>query len=212
MKLQINILITILKKYKYWILAFLFLFLVSYILSMVSPNTKISMSYDFFTMIGYPVEDNLGFISLLVTIYQLILYIFLFTQFIFYEFNYSLENILIRADSRKWLMQKIIISILATILLKCIYIAFTYLLFSHVVTFNIKVFCYPIAILLVTLAFLIFNLNFPKLYANILTIVDSCLLLYLFFHFNIKLLIGFIIISLVMFLYTILNFRFKKVL
>lgn len=205
MKLQSNILLLVINKYKYWLLSFLFLFIISYILVIISPSIT-NYQNDFLSLIAYP-KQNISLIS----IYQIILYFFLINRFLFYDMTYEYDYVLLRANDKRWLKNKMIIALLGTIIFKSIYIGITYFLFSNELNFEVTYLLYPNIFLLVILFLQIFNLNFPKIIGYILIAIESPLLIYLFLNFSLKLLIIFLFISFILIIFTVFNFKFKKV-
>ncbi len=205
MKLQSNILLLVINKYKYWLLSFLFLFIISYILVIISPSIT-NYQNDFLSLIAYP-KQNISLIS----IYQIILYFFLINRFLFYDMTYAYDYVLLRANDKRWLKNKMIIALLGTIIFKSIYIGITYFLFSNELNFELIYLLYPNIFLLVILFLQIFNLNFPKIIGYVLIAIESPLLIYLFLNFSLKLLIIFLFISFILIIFTVFNFKFKKV-
>ena len=125
--------------------------------------------------------------------------------------TYMQDYVLLRVKDRKWLIDKIIIGILGTILFKSILIGITYFLFKNKINFEITYLIYPNAYLLIILFGQIFNLNLRKEIQIIFIILEIPLLIFLFLNFSLKLITILFLINVVLIFFTMLNFKLKKV-
>lgn len=207
MILQGSILLKIIKKNCKWLILFICLILLYFILLFVrSSEIKITEN-DFFPVIGYPMLNN-SFVSILLYVYQFVFLIYISYIFFKSDFEHSLENIILRIDSKTWIMQKIIILIIFAITFKAFQFLIGYFYFWNKISCNLTYFLPSLIFSLLVVSFVSFNLNFSKKYNILLLPVEIIMYIYIFVNKNIIFSIFFIII---IFFCNIIFFKFKNV-
>ncbi len=206
MKIQLKILLKILKNNWKWIAILLFIVILKLTMIMLQPTDAEITYYDFLNLICYPnLKDT---VNILLSLYQIGLYLYLILVFYTYEIEYSFENIILRSNEKKWINFKIITSIVFVIITKTIYILLIYLLFKIYFPLKIYYLIYPNVFHIISVLSLITFVNIFKnnnKFILILSLIISYLV-YKYFYLNISLiLIVFIIVM------NIWLFRFKRI-
>ncbi len=206
MKIQLKIIVQVLKNNWKLILTLFFLLLISIIFYLVRPIATITNKNDFLSLICYP-KIEMNFINYLLSMFQIGLTIFLIYEYYTYEFNHSFEYTILRTKEKKWLVSKIIWSLIFIVLFKIIYIILAYIYFNNLfsLTFNdllIPV-IYQITITMIIISSI--NIFYNNKILNFMVIFIFSILLFYFFSVNISL-----IIIIILIIFNIIYFRFKK--
>ena len=185
MKVQMKILLEILKKSWLWIIIFVVLAILSLIFYMVRPPEILITENDFLAMVSYPKNINSSFICFLLSLYQIGTTIYLIYIYYTYEFTYSFENIILRINEKKWIFEKIITCILFLILVRSIYMFLIYLCFFKTIDLSLNFITYPVVYHVLISIILITIINCLKR-KNILDLIIVFAIGYLLFNiFNI---------------------------
>ena len=209
MKIQINILILKLKENIKWFILLILLLVLCLILYHVgtTENSTVSTN-DFLMLLNYPSLTNYSSVTALLAIYNFVLYIYIAYVFYTYEFNFSFQNIILRAKDNIWILSKIIIFSLFTIFYKSIYAIITYTYFKNEIPFSIDYIVAPILFNLLCFLSGILTYNFykrKKIYTQIITLMIPFVL---YFYFNYISVIFILIIELIV---SIKYFKFKNI-
>ncbi len=205
MSLQIKILLNKIKEN--WIWFFILSLLTILCLILYSVRGSRLTQFDLLSLICYPRLTNNTYMSMLISLYQIALNIYIIYIFVNYDFEYSFDNIVLRINNKKWILYKIVCSILFVLFFKLIQIILIYLFFYNKIDFKIIYLFYPliyfILITLLTILVLSFAGKKKNIYFIILIIVEYTL--YINFNFLIS-----IIISIFLIIFTIYYFNLKK--
>lgn len=184
MNIQVKILLRNLKKSWLWIVIFALLTILSLIFYMVRPIDIELSRNDLISLISYPTNNELNFIALLITIYQIGFVIYYIYTYYSYEFEHSFENIIIRVDEKKWIFQKIFSSIIFIVFLRLIYTGLLYIYFYKAIPFELGFIFVPIVYQVLISLILITIINFIKIDSGI-NFLSSIIISFLFFiNFN----------------------------
>lgn len=207
MNIQIKILLYNLKKSWLWIVIFILLVILSIIFYEVRPISLELQRNDFINLISYPERNDLNFISLLITIYQIGFIIYYMYIYYCYEIEHSFENIIIRINEKKWIFQKIVSSIIFIIFVRIIYTVVVYMYFQKVLSFELGFIFIPILYYILISMILLTIINFISIDNGIkflLSFIISCLF---FIKFNVYIVLLLIIILIN---FNLKFFNFKK--
>ena len=205
MSLQFMILKNKLKKCWFWIGLFFvitFLCLIFYYFRPMGLNVT---KNDFLILFAYPKYYTSSFLAFLVTIYQVVLHIYIIYTFFSYVFYNSYENIILRVNEKKWLLSKINIIFIYTLFFKSFQFLILYIFFKNKFIFNINDFLFTYLYFLLISLFVILAFAICNRYVAIVAIFLFAIVLY--FNFNIYL-SGFLLICLFLF---IINLNLKKI-
>lgn len=207
MKLQLNVFLKIFNKNKLWFLIFLLIIILNIVLLMVMPPQVEITTNHFLPLVGYPIDNAYNFTAILIIIYQFVLLSYIIIAFLNHDFEYSFENIILRASSKKWIAEKITISFLFILVFKTLQILITYIYFINKIPFKFDYLTYPFFYSLLITSFLLFNVNFSKKSSFLLYILEIIILIYFLQNFN--MLLAFLI-SLFLTVFTYFQFNFKR--
>lgn len=206
MRLQLEILSSTLKKEWVWMLILVILTMIELILCMFNVNGGINFKTEFLSLIGTPGLTNYNFTTLLIAVYQIGLIIYYVYVYYTYELKSSFENVILRANEKRWIRNKVFVSFIFTIVFKAVYEFFVYLFFSNEVSLKLYYFVYPVLFqMLLSLVIITLN-NFFKRRNFIAYVLVTILGLLFFKWFNFVICITFIIVLLIM---NICFFHFK---
>lgn len=136
MKIQVNILFEIIRKNFFW-LVFLFILVFCKTLSILFTFNTQEVENQFLSLISMP--QNFSILN----IYQLVLIVYITYRFYVYEFKNSFENVILRANEKKWILNKMITVSIIAFLVRLIDFFVPYLLFSKEINLNINYFLTP---------------------------------------------------------------------
>jgi len=162
MKLQFNIMKSILLKNYSWILLLAIMMIAAGIFLIVRPPIIPIAEKDFLGFIAYPQIADSTFFGSLLTIYQIGLHFYIFWIFLHQELEYSKANIMLRYSSQKWLQDKISFALLFTLITKTIQVVMIYLFFLGKIPFQMKYLLSPITYNLLIISALIAQLTYHK--------------------------------------------------
>lgn len=207
MILQFEILCGKLKNNWFWFVILIFISLLNLILYHVRPSQIQITNEDLFSLTCYPSSIEYGFVSLLLTMYQFGLLIYIIYIFYIHEFEHSFENIILRVNQKKWIISKIIVTFVFTFFLRLIYFGLIYLYFYDKISFQLNYLIYPIIYSMFISIMVLFCLNFSDKKRYYIYIISFIVSFILFKRF--KLILALLIIS-TLILAIFLNFNFKK--
>ncbi len=206
MKLQYNILKNIIKENIWWIIIFIILSSLNILLLITKPIFISITPNDFLPLIGYS-TGNKDSISILLFLYQIILYIQITHNYYTYEAN-TPNNILLRIPNQNnWLINKISIIYIFTIITKLLQILIIYLFFINYFPLKINYFLIPILYLLTITNIIITINNFTKHSKPFIYILIT-LIIYITLPFLKPIII--LIINIILLAYNILKFNLKR--
>lgn len=160
---------------------------------------------DYVSLIGY---SDRNFVSILLFLYQYSLSLY-FTYIIStYEINNSLCNIILRENSRNYIISKILIIVIAIFLLRCFYAIPIYLLSFLKLNFPMMTFCsMMVNHLMLSLLALTMTSFYKRRFRLILLMVFS-----VFITFCLREKIVLLILVILLFIvFNIIKFSFKKI-
>lgn len=206
MKIQLEICFLCLKRTFKWYLIMILTSLI-YIIS-INFIREIEAS-DLMILLGNFNLKDLSFFGTLVMIYHYSFTIYFSYLFYSYEIDKGLYNILLRSNCKKWIKSKFIVQLFGIFALRLLY----YLVILLITNFNIKIYAITIITSLSThillSIFIIFFYN--HINKNIKIIFCIIILCFVEIIFNNFLLFPNIIISLIILVYEIFNFNYKKI-
>ncbi len=207
MILQANILLKIIKKNYKWFIIFLFIIFLYFIFLTVRPFVIATSVKDLFPVIGYPSFDN-DYIAMILYLYQYVFLMYITYTFFMIDFEHSFDNLILRIDSKTWLLQKMFVITLFIVVFKIIQFIFAYIYFYNTIAFSFEYLFSVIMLSLLIANIVILNLNFSKKNKIIALVVEMIMFFFIFKYFQIIILIPLIIIIC---LYNFIFFNFKKV-
>ena len=206
MKLQYNILKNIIKENIWWIIIFIILSSLNILLLITKPIFISITPNDFLPLIGYS-TGNKDSISILLFLYQIILHILIIHNYYTYESN-TPNNILLRiTNQNNWLINKISIIYIFTIITKLLQILIIYLFFINYFPLKINYFLIPILYLLTITNIIITINNFTK-HSKLFIYILITLIIYITLPFLKPIII--LIINIILLTYNILKFNLKR--
>ena len=158
MKIQLSILFTKIKENIKWLVLLIILSILCLILFKTN-NIGVSRIKDFLILINYPNFSKTNNFSLIVGIYNIVLFIYLGYLYYTYEFTYSVENIIIRTEEKKWFINKNLVFFLYTLIFTIINTLLIYIYFYGKFEFKVEYLYMPLIfrILIFQTSIIIFN-------------------------------------------------------
>ncbi len=205
MRLQLKIFLKILKQNLLWILFGVILIGLGIIFIKVKPKEIKFNIENFLILIGYPNIKKISFVSSLLIIFQIIFINYLIYLYYSFEFDNSFENIILRINHKKWLINKLALIILFIFIIKLLEI-FVIHLFFPTIHLKIDFIFIPILYCLSTNIIFITILNFLG-YKNILSLIFILLVNYIVFNFFNIYIIAFAFIFLILINLKYFNFK-----
>lgn len=182
MKYQLeNAINTILKTVIFFIFYILVLYIKMYLFSLkyddISLITNAILNY-----LNYPVFTEFNFNEHLLFIFNNFYFILYFSFFYIYEYFSIHSSICTRYKSKKWIVHKYIMGLLAIVILSLVEYLIIWYVFKSNMVLNIKYYLYPIVYktLIMTLVFTIFNSFRTNKLVGIALILVSLIILFKF--------------------------------
>lgn len=207
MKLQLEIMFSVIKKSWFWFSILFILSAIAIILFNFNVNSSVPYDVEYLSIIGVPGLKNYDFKVLLIAIYQMFLCVYVIYTFYTYELEKSFDSVVLRADQRKWISNKVVICLLSVIVFRMIYQLLIYCFFIGEVSFSLECFINPILYHLLLSVLVITLLNFFNKISIISYPLSFMVMFLIFSYFN------FIVVILLVVILTIINmllFRFKS--
>ncbi len=209
MKLELEILKEVFKKNAVWLILYISFVILQVILILLRSSIIPIQVEDFLSLIGDPMYYDYTFHTTLLKLFQICLIVYYVFQINSYEYQFSLENFLLRLNEKHWIRIKILISILLFLFLKSIFIFIVYAFFCKDFSIQFSYF-YPSILydLLVVLLMITFT-NF--LIKNNLSLLMFFVIIFSYFFliiFHWKLIL---FISILLIIINLYLFRFKRV-
>ncbi len=192
MKFQVNVGIEVLKKSLKTTLFLYVIILINILMFNLNPHTNEEIITKLNSFILLPNWNNYGSINLLSFLYYFSNFIYIAFLFSYYEKFHSYENIALRYESKKYLLYKILIGAILSIIYTTIYYIFVHYCLSALDKFNIYIYFKYASFFLVIMIYAITIVNESRKMILLLLIAILNIILYLH-HFNFAyLLVGFI--------------------
>ncbi|GEM_PF-7124466 len=207
MKLQLDILLSRLKREWVWSLILAILTLLDIILFTVNVHSKVIPETKFLSLIGMPGMSSYDFTTLLIFIYQVTLLSYYTYIFYTYELKSAFESVMLRARDSNWIISKISMCVMFIIAFKIIYQLLAYMFFLNDVSFKLTYLLNPVIYQLFISVLIITLINFFKRANYFMYLFVLCLCILVFKWFYLPLVTGTIIVLIII---NPLKFRFKK--
>lgn len=206
MKIEFNLIKNKLKNDKTWLIILLMLTIINIMYCYLNYN-KINNNIYYLNLIGYPLINEKLDIYVLYNIYYISYIIYYTISYFNYELENLKENIIIRENDKKWIIRKIISTLLYIIVLKLMIILIIDIFSNFKYIFNINIFLVIILYqFLISIITITINNVIKK---NTLVIIISMLLSFLIF-FRIKNILFLFILLILLIILNILIFKFKR--
>ncbi len=141
MNYQINVMKKILKNCsKFYIFIFIILFFY-FLLAFPKINDLSNINQVYISFIN-PLNNNCNRANFLINLYYLILHIYIYKLYLNYEKKSSIEYIILRCNTIRLLIYKIVVSAIYTCISLLLYHIFIFSFFKHYVRFSIKIYLY----------------------------------------------------------------------
>ena len=185
MRLQLEIMLSVIKKTWFWLGILVFLSLIKIVLYTFNVHANVSYEAEFLSFLFIPGFTNYNLSTLLIGIYQTILVIYIVYVFYTYELNNAFFNVILRANEKKWIVSKLLLITIFNILFKLIYQFLIYLYFKNYIFFELEYFLYPVVYDLLLSLFIILMINFINKNKLIGFVVIILLSFIIFKYFNV---------------------------
>jgi len=211
MKYQWLIFKNVLKKVSIWILFLIILSFIKIILLKQGESIGLNINLsDLYSLLGIPNFQNFNIEEELFFLFQIGIICYFTFLFFFYEQDNSIEFVIPRTTSKKWILEKSIFLFLFPILFKtCIFVIVLFLTNSFKIVQNNYLILNYLTFLFISLfitSFLI-SLNKKKNYSFILIIIHILIFIYSFLKNSILI---FLIMCIILFLNSTLQCDLKK--
>lgn len=209
MKIEANLLISKIKKDKFWIISYIVVLAVAVAYCLFNDENIFSNNKTFYLLIGYPKNlTNDKFIYTLINLYTIVYFIYFTITYFNYELENYCDNLIIREKSKKWIIRKTLAIILSIILIKTLNIISVLFLYNYSYPFDYKIIFFTLTYY-VTISIISILINIV-IKNNAIVIILSLISSTLIFHYieNLITLFAIIIISLI---FIITYFNFKKI-
>lgn len=207
MKLELNVLLYTIKKYKIWYVLFILFMVVEYVIIRCTSNIEIS-NKTLYSLLCVPRIKDEFFHGNLLGYYQIFLHFLISLTFFNYEIAVLKENVFLRSENRQWITSKIIIFTIYTILVRLLEFIVMFVLFKMAYNVDFVLSNYlKSTIYMLFISGIVFLLFYFGKFEKIFIFINLIIVLFSYFYFNVYLcLIGFFIID----IYLILYFNAKK--
>lgn len=202
MKLQLGVFLSKIRKEFIWLLILILLLAVQFILKLVNVNRAEPFLLDFLSLIGFPAEKQYNITCFFIFAYEFILMIYYVYIYYVHDLNVAFENVVLRANERKWIKNKILLCGIFVVLMNTLYILIVYFFYRKNIVFDFKHLLHPLLFQLMATYLVITMVNFVKR-KNYLMYALLLLFTYMVFsNFNIY------ITSIMIILLIIINIKF----
>ena len=209
MKIEANLLISKIKKDKFWIISYIVVLAVAVVYCLFNDENIFSNNKTFYLLIGYPKNlTNDKFIYTLINLYTIVYFIYFTITYFNYELENYCDNLIIREKNKKWIIRKTLAIILSITLIKILNIISVLFLYNYSYPFDYKIIFFTLTYY-VTISIISILINIV-IKNNAIVIILSLISSTLIFHYieNLITLFAIIIISLI---FIITYFNFKKI-
>lgn len=208
MKKELNLTKEKIKKDKLWLIILFSLLIINFIYYYLEySDFKINNEY-FLELISYPLLNNTSELSILFNIYFICYIVYYSLSYYNYELENLKEYMIIRDKSKRWLIRKIISIFTYIIILKILLILligiFSNFRYSININYYMITFLYLITISAISIT--INNIIKNNTLVTIISIILSCIL-----FFKVKNIYLILILFLILLIFNIIFFSFKKI-
>ena len=206
MKLQLEIMLYVVKKSWIWFGILFVLSSVAIILFKLDVNSSVLDDVEYLSIIGVPGIKNYDLKVFLIAIYQIFLLVYIIYTFYTYELKDAFASVVLRANERKWITYKIVTTLFSIIIFRVFYQLLTYYFFKDSVSFSLEYFINSILYHTLIGVLVITLLNFLNQKRMISYIILFLLMVLIFTYFNLLLVLLSVVILIIL---NTLLFRFK---